>query len=234
MDLSLAIALFPSVVLLTVLYRYDKYEKEEHKHLLWAFLYGVATIPLALLLEVAMSAWQDNAFVYAFGIVGPIEEGLKFLFLILFLYRKKFLDEPYDGIIYAGYVSLGFATVENIFYVYSYGIATGILRIFTAVPAHAVFGVVMGYFVGSAKFGEKKKEIPKLLLGGLLLPVFLHGLYDYFLFQKIHQGLIVFSFLLVIAGFFIGWRALKLHAERSPHKPAEEITSSLPGNREET
>ncbi len=216
--ISLAIALFPSIVLLIILYRYDKYEKEKHKHLLWAFLYGAATIVPAIILEAAGDGMKNNPFVYAFGVVGSVEEGLKFLFLMLFLYRKSFLDEPYDGIIYAGYVSLGFATIENVFYVFSYGIGTGVLRIFTAVPAHAVFGVVMGYFVGIAKFGHKKNEKITLLLGGFLLPSFLHGLYDFFLFQKTYQGLAIFSFLLVIIGVWIGRKALILHAERSPYK----------------
>jgi RsiW-degrading membrane proteinase PrsW (M82 family) len=75
------------------------------------------------------------------------------------LYNNKNFNEPFDGIVYAVIVSMGFATIENIIYVFQYGFATGILRLFTAVPAHAAFGILMGYFLGKAKFTHGKSSI---------------------------------------------------------------------------
>ena len=72
--------------------------------------------------------------------------------------KIKEFDEPYDGIMYGVAVSLGFAAIENVLYVYmdGGGYQTGLLRMFTAVPAHAVFGVMMGYFVRGKIISEEK------------------------------------------------------------------------------
>ena len=78
--------------------------------------------------------------------------------LLWYAYRKKEFDEPFDGIVYAVMVGMGFATVENISYVSQYGLMTGIMRLFMAVPAHASFAIIMGYFMGKARFSAKKEN----------------------------------------------------------------------------
>ena len=92
-------------------------------------------------------------------------------------------NEPLDGIVYAVMVSLGFATVENISYVIGaqeQGTNVAILRMFSAIPLHAACGVIMGYFVGMAKFN--KENYNSLLLKGVLIATLVHAIYNYFLF----------------------------------------------------
>ena len=116
----------------------------------------------------------------AFLVVAATEEGCKYLMLKRYAYRKPEFDEPFDGIVYSVMVSMGFATLENIGYVYENGIATGFLRMFLSVPAHASFAVLMGYYAGLAKFSGVHEG--RLLLKGFLLAVLFHGMFDCFLF----------------------------------------------------
>ena len=121
-------------------------------------------------------------FFFAFVAVGFSEEGSKYLMLRAYAYRRKAFDEPLDGIIYGVMVSMGFATLENILYVTRHGFQTAILRAFLSVPAHACFGVIMGYYVGMAKFSKTRARYYKRL--GLLLAVLFHGAFDFFLFLQ--------------------------------------------------
>lgn len=121
--------------------------------------------------------------------------------------RKKEFNEPFDGIIYSTFVSLGFATLENVVYVMQSGFSTGIARMFTAVPAHYAFGVIMGYYVGKAKFDEKNRA--SYLLRGLLYAVLLHGLYDFFVFQRDYPMLGFLVFAALILGLYLAQRAIK-------------------------
>ena len=89
--------------------------------------------------------------VYAFCFVGLGEEFSKFFFIRVYIFRKKDFNEPFDGIIYAVMVSMGFATAENIFYVINGGLSTGFVRMFTAVPAHAAFAIYNGLLCWACK-----------------------------------------------------------------------------------
>ncbi len=93
------------------------------------------------------------------------------------LFNNKNFNEPFDGIVYAVMVSMGFATLENILYVFHSGFTTGVIRMFTAVPAHATFGALMGYFLGKAKFSYNRKLFFTLM--ALLTATAFHGSYDY-------------------------------------------------------
>ena len=114
--------------------------------------------------------------------VALTEELGKFIILRFYAYPKKSFDEPLDGIVYGVMIGMGFATLENILYVQKFGIQTGFLRMFLSVPAHAGFGVLMGYHAGKAKFDKLNKN--RLLLLGLLWAVLFHGIYDFFLFLQ--------------------------------------------------
>ena len=97
-------------------------------------------------------------------------------------YDSPSFNEPMDGIIYGVTASLGFATVENIFYVMGFGaISTAIARAFLSVPSHAAFGGIMGYYLGLAKpFGTEhnKKKERQLIITGLAIAIILHGIFD--------------------------------------------------------
>lgn len=218
----LLLAIAPAVAIMQYVYHKDKHEKEPTKMLIYAFCLGVFSIFPAIAGSIFGGTYfniSENPFitaVYAFGVVALSEELAKFLFLRFVMYHKPDFNEPYDGIIYSVMVGMGFATFENIMYVFQYGAGTGILRMFTAVPAHAVFGIAMGYYVGLDKFSKDDKHW--LALRGLLVAVILHGAYDFFLFQQNIQGLAFLSFLGLWMGVNWSKNAIKLHQARSPFK----------------
>jgi RsiW-degrading membrane proteinase PrsW (M82 family) len=119
------------------------------------------------------------------------EELFKFLVLFLLIWKRPEFNEKFDGIVYAVFVSLGFAGVENVLYVISSGVETGIVRAVTAVPAHAVFGITMGFYFGMAKFYVKEQSALKQK--ALLYPIILHGIYDFILFTGIAWLSILFA-----------------------------------------
>ncbi|NLA25092.1 MAG: PrsW family intramembrane metalloprotease [Bacteroidales bacterium] len=146
------------------------------------------------------AAW--NAFIVA----ATTEEFFKFFVIMIFIWRSKHFNEPFDGIVYAVYVSLGFALVENIMYVVQGGTSVALLRAITAVPAHAIFGISMGYYVGMAKY--KPKNSRKLLSYAIIVPVILHGLYDFIIMVDIPVLLIIFVIYVPIL-YIYGLRKVK-------------------------
>jgi RsiW-degrading membrane proteinase PrsW (M82 family) len=112
--------------------------------------------------------------------VGLVEEGSKFIFLRGFLFNSKHFKQPFDGIVYSVMIGMGFATAENVVYVLNGDGGTAIVRMFTAVPAHAVFAVIMGFFIGEAKVFRSSSTLYSVM--ALLFASFAHGYYDYFLF----------------------------------------------------
>lgn len=180
----LAIALAPTIaIILFILYR-DKFNREPPVVLLVSFFYGIlSTIP-AMALELGAGYFNlqgiEGTVIFAFLGVALVEEFVKFVPLRLYSFTRRSFDEPLDGIVHGVMVGMGFATLENIMYVYEHGMDTGLLRMFTAVPGHASWGAIMGYYVGKAKFNYDKRA--SLLFTGLLLATFFHGLYDACLF----------------------------------------------------
>jgi len=181
-------AVVPSLLLIYYVTKRDLYP--EPTHLIWkTFALGCATIPFIVVLEtklqrnfvVGATTPTEMALLMAFLVAGFSEELFKFLVLWFYCRKKREFDEPMDGIVYGVVVSMGFATLENITYVYGHeqSMHVAMLRAVTAVPAHAFFGVFMGYLVGRA--WAKPESRTKLLLGAFLVPVFFHGLYDYLL-----------------------------------------------------
>jgi protease PrsW len=113
-------------------------------------------------------------------------------------------------------VSMGFATIENILYVAQGGIGVAILRIFTAVPAHATFGVLMGYFVGLAKF--KGMQTGPYLLLGLITAILFHGAYDFGLFTGNGYFIIFGALASLVVGIILSLKAIRIHQEGSPFR----------------
>ena len=192
----LVIALAPVLIILYYVYVKDKYNKEPLPLLLKSLLAGaLITIPVVFV-EGALSAlWYGDfsltqAGYSAFVVAGLTEELFKFLALYWLIWKNKEFDEKYDGIVYAVFISLGFAGIENIMYVLQYGAATGYTRAITAVPAHAFFGMVMGFYFALAKFIPEKKLVN--LFKALLIPILLHGFYDYILMSQEEALMLLF------------------------------------------
>ena len=227
----LALALAPGIAIIFYIIGKDKYNKEPFIHLFISFLLGIFSTVPAVIIQAILKKTLDSNFAYqsiayyaifAFLVVGLSEEGSKYLMLRLYAYRKKAFDEPLDGIIYGVMVSMGFATLENVLYVFQHGYGTAIARMFLSVPAHACFGVIMGYYVGLAKFNPMRATLYKRT--GLLLAVLFHGAFDFFLFlqQSEHMLQYVSSTLLgfgAFASFFLALRlsrrSIRLHQELS-------------------
>ncbi len=211
----LALAIAPGIAICIFIYLKDKYNKEPLGLLVMSFILGMLTIIPAIVLEKKFGLSIDalggaslsSVALFAYSVVALSEEGCKFLVLRLYCYPKKAFDDPFDGIMYAVVVSMGFATLENIGYVLEHGIGTGITRMFLSVPAHATFAVLMGYHVGLAKFYPARRGWYLLL--GILWPVIFHGTFDFFLFignSLLHFAGALASFIIAI---YLSRRAIR-------------------------
>lgn len=213
-------AIAPVVAIMIYIYVKDKYEKEPKRLLLACFLFGgivsiVITTILYLMIDHVVELNNDfsilQQFIRAFFIVALVEEFSKYVVVRYFAQTRKAFNEPYDGIIYAVMVSMGFAAVENIFYVLEGGYQIALLRAFTAVPAHATFGVLMGYYMGKAKFSNRIQYN----LTGLALAILFHGAYDFFLFINWIPGISIGAFVSLIVAIILSKKAIKLHQDNS-------------------
>jgi protease PrsW len=214
----IVLSIGPPLALAYYFYSKDIHEKEPVGLVVKSFVFGILSVIPVLIVELIVSnQFENNIFLYALIGVALVEEGIKFYILKRFFFSRSEFNEPFDGIVYAVMVSLGFATIENIFYVFGSfedGVEVGIMRMFTAVPLHAACGVIMGYFVGLAKFKFDNQQ-SRLLWVGLFLAVVVHGIYDYFLFAGNYLALAILT--LIIAMIFSN-KAIKLHQDNSPFR----------------
>lgn len=217
-------AIAPVFIIIIYIYIKDKYEKEPKRLLLLSFISGaivsivITTIlysgfDVLLPLENHYSIGQQ--FIKAFFVVGLTEEFSKYIIVRYISQPRRAFNEPFDGIIYAVMVSMGFAATENIMYVLQGGYEVALLRAFTAVPAHATFAILMGYFMGKAKFSNNKVM---LNFTGLFLAVVFHGMYDFFLFVDYIPGLWMGAFFSLFIGIFLSRKAIQKHQEDSKFK----------------
>ncbi len=184
MDPLLLISILPVIILLGYIYLKDKNEREPIGLLLKAFFSGTLVAVLILLwsfvegiIGIHLTAFAENsAILKSFFQAAIPEEGLKLLFLYWLIWKNKEFNEHFDGIVYAVFVSMGFACIENILYVYGGGFETGVVRALLAVPGHFLFAVIMGYFFSRARFTPLNRS--RLLLMAFVCPVLAHGLYD--------------------------------------------------------
>jgi RsiW-degrading membrane proteinase PrsW (M82 family) len=218
-----SLAAAPGLAICIYIYWKDKFDPEPRRLLFKSFFLGIGSVVMTLL-----SSW---IILPAFGFdggssnliwsllscvvgIGLIEEYSKYFFVRYFAYKKPAFNEPFDGITYCVIVSMGFATLENFMYVFNNenGFQVAIMRMFLSVPAHAVFGVIMGYHLGLQKHYNKKFAG----LCGLMLASVLHGLFDFFLFNAHYPGMILGAFGSFFFGIRYSLRAIRMHSEDSP------------------
>jgi protease PrsW len=223
--LAIPLAIAPGVGIVFFIYFRDKYEKEPFRLLRNCFLFGLLSIVPAILIELGLGRLGLNenqgwlkTLLFAFFVVGIAEEMSKFFFLRVYAFPKKDFNEPFDGIVYSIMISMGFATIENIMYAAIGGTGTAVLRMFTAVPLHAVCAIFMGYFVGKAKFA--KRPMWNMILG-CGLAVFIHGTYDFFLFQQEMIQLAVVSFVTLGASVGLSFVAIRKLQKGSPYRHSD-------------
>ncbi|MFD2445879.1 glutamic-type intramembrane protease PrsW [Bacillus sp. CGMCC 1.16607] len=171
----------PGLALLSYFYLKDEYETEPVSFVFKTFIFGALLVfPLMFIqyvfkTEMVFQSTLLNAFITS----SLLEEFFKWFILFYTVYKHVSFDEPYDGIVYGAAVSLGFATVENILYLVANGFEHAIGRALLPVSSHALFGVIMGYYLGKGKFSLVSNR--KWIYLSLLLPFFLHGTYDFIL-----------------------------------------------------
>lgn len=176
----IASAVAPGVALLTFFYLKDKYDAEPIHMVIRIFLLGLLIVVPVIFIQRGMTmGLGDSPFVQSFFISSGVEELLKWIVLYYIIYNHVEFDEPYDGIVYAVTVSLGFATVENLMYAWysQASIGTMFIRALLPVSGHALFGVIMGYYFGRARFSNGIHTKRYLLLS-LMIPWLFHGTYD--------------------------------------------------------
>lgn len=220
----LLLALAPVFIILFYVYFRDRYEKEPFKLLALAILAGIIIVAPVIFIERLIIALQPpmgqlmSAGYQAFMVASLVEEGFKYLALFLLIWKSSEFNEKFDGIVYAVFISLGFAAVENILYVMEGGIRTGLLRAITAVPAHALFGVTMGYYFGIARmYVELRKAY---MWRAFLIPFLLHGIYDFLLMSNLPILLLAFiPFMFYL--YFTGFRKMKITSDSSVFKDAD-------------
>jgi RsiW-degrading membrane proteinase PrsW (M82 family) len=203
--LGVVLGAAPSIFLLVFFYLKDRYEPEPRGYVAAAFGKGaLAVVPSYLaatgLEHVVGRTWLvlgglPARFFEAVVLAGLVEELPKWLIFVLLIYRWDELDEPLDGVVYGVALALGFATVENVLCVVRDGLGVGLLRALFAVPAHALFGAAMGFYIGRAKLGLGLRQVGPVppsvrrrrLALALAVPLVFHAAYD-FLLVELHGG----------------------------------------------
>lgn len=217
----IGLALAPGLTIIIFIYLKDKHEREPLWLLSLSFVYGIISTFVTYAIDwpfdylVAFQAENLlDQFFNAFFKVALIEEFSKFVFIRFVLYNNKNFNEPFDGIVYAVMVGMGFATLENFLYVFQFGFTTAVLRMFTAVPAHAMFAVLMGYFLGKAKFIHHREFYYSAV--ALFVAILFHGLYDFFWFISFVPGIWLGALMSLVVAFILSRKAIRLHQQASP------------------
>ena len=236
---------FPVIIFLYMIYQKD-HEKEPLSLLLKCLFGGCLCTFLSLSMSLPLGQldglFQGNfleAFHQAFLQAAIPEEVAKFGVLYFFVWKSRELNHHYDGIVYSVFVSLGFALIENILYVFEGGLSVAFMRAILAVPGHGLDGVLMGYYFSLARFHEGKKRKEYLILS-LAVPIIFHGAYDFLIFYSVKTAdfnPVLATFILVIfAGLVIllwrrGIAKIKKHLQKDGKliNEQEKASAQLPG-----
>ena len=188
MNTLLAAALIPAIALMWYVYRKDKAEPEPIGLVLRVFLLGAASGIVAALVEgvlfdvfeAVIPAGMLLIVIEYFVGVAAVEEGCKYFGLNTVRKNPEF-NYVFDAVVYSVAAALGFAALENIFYVFDGGLEVAFTRAIFSVPGHMADGVVMGVFFGLARQRELHGNAAgarSYYLLAYLLPVIEHGFYD--------------------------------------------------------
>ncbi|WP_397537649.1 glutamic-type intramembrane protease PrsW [Rummeliibacillus pycnus] len=205
MFVLLSVSIAPALALFSYFYLRNQMATEPRRTLFHTFLYGaILTFPI-LFLQYVIKEEQvfPNIIVQDVFFSGVVEEFFKWFILMIAIYHHIEFDDPYDGVLYGVSISLGFATVENILYMLSFGVDTAFMRALMPVSSHALFGVVMGYYLGRAKFSKEDLSIQCRILA-LFAPLILHIIYNFIFTIEGKWTYIMIPFML-----FLWWFALR-------------------------
>lgn len=232
------LATIPIAILLMYVYSKDRYDKEPKLLIAKLFFLGALTVIPVIIFELIAglvfhvefgssehiphisSGNFLSLFLYSLIGIGLVEEGFKFIALRFGVWDNIHFDRRFDAIVYSVSVSLGFASIENIGYLFSYGDSIAVSRALYAVPAHACLAIIMGYYFGKAKFGKPEERF-FLLFKGLTIPVILHGIYDFLLFCSATQPAVSTIWFIFFVIFIV--KALRILSEQAREDRAATI-----------
>lgn len=201
------LAIAPILVYILWAYLKDEYEKEPIMILSKFFMLGAITSILGIVVEetlIKINVFDNFSHILymAFIVAAFTEEGLKAMVLIPTLLQEKHFNEKLDGVIYSIFLSLGFAAVENIIYIFFEDIRSvlevGLIRGVISIPAHIMFGITMGYYISKYKFTNKSTRKKEYLIMAILSPILLHGVFNFILMIPYRWSIIVFVAYIVI------------------------------------
>ena len=234
MIILLAAAVLPAAFLLYRVYKMDNIEKEPwsilRKLLLWGALSGIpAALVESLLTGVVQNLLQEGTllynFVFGFIVAALVEESFKFFFLYKFTFKSPAFNYRFDGVVYAVFVSMGFAILENVLYVFQGGLGVALSRALLALPLHAACGVYMGIAYGQQKVNSlyKPASFGSVARACLPVPILIHGFYDSCAFSAENYPIFLLVFVVfVILVFILTLRQLKKTSQED--RPVEEVT----------
>ncbi len=241
------IGLIPTVLLIIFLYRLDAVEKEPRGLLIKLFVIeAIVTVTVVTVAEWLLCSLAEILFsgvlldlIENLLCVALIEELGKYLVLKACTWKHKAFNYSFDGILYAAITAIGFAAIENVFYIMDYGMEVAVARVFTAVPGHCVDGILMGIFYGRAKLYEARGDAAKskrFRRYCLLAPIVEHGIYDFMAGNAYVNGFLfsIYIFLLYAVVFVLVWRLAQkdepLYIYRPGYvNPAFAMQGGMPG-----
>ena len=224
-------SLIPPLFLLWKVYQSDTIEKEPTGLLVAVFVLGmISTIPAGILEMIGANILEGilpvhsggspagmriyNLFFY-FIVVGGAEELVKFLAMRIPTWRSRAFNYVFDGVVYGVTAALGFAALENVLYVLDTGLATAGVRAWTAIPLHCIAGIFMGHYYGIAKAAERwgdRKVRNRMLRRSILIPMLIHGAYDFIATDESPLLVIVFFAYIIVLDIF-AYRSLMNYSQ---------------------
>lgn len=235
---EVTLAIIPCIAIALVVYLRDQHRPEPIWLVTIGFLLGVVAFGINLLLS-----WYPNHLfqggdetvfqkaIHVFLVIAIPEELCKFAMVVLLMHKtRKYFTEPIDGIVYTVMVGMGFACIENLVYVMEHGAGYGILRMFSAIPAHAMLGIIMGFHLGIARFTRRKRK--RFMAMALIIPIGMHGMYNLFLFMHFIPGMWIGAGVGMVISLYFSLESIRIHQRFSPYNPNNPRFRNLqkPGN----
>ena len=217
--ISFSASIIPVLVILAIIYNQGEVKKQPLWILGLLFIGGIISWIMVRYIskflgndiyksqiEVSENLGNKGFFLVSFGIIAVIEEISKYIVITIMCFKNKYFKNPYDAIMYAVCISLGFAFIENIMYINNFGVGVAISRAIFSIPAHASFGIIMGYYLGVSKLCKDNNNNSYSALTrycAFFIPFLFHGFYDYLLNFNTESIYIVFLIYVIIMYAFV-------------------------------
>ncbi len=225
--IALVASLIPVLIILAVIYNMSEVKKQPLWILGLLFVGGILSWVLVRYvskslgsdiyksqIEISENLGNRGFFLVSFGIIAVIEEISKYIVIIIMCFKNKYFKNAYDAIMYAVCISLGFAFVENIMYINNFGVSVAVSRAIFSIPAHASFGIIMGYYLGISKLCKDNNDSSYSAFTrycAFFIPFIFHGFYDYLLNFNTESIYIIFLVYVVIMYGFVMFLLFRLN-----------------------